>query len=97
MPRKTAEQPRHGGRRAGAGAPAGNLNAVKTGAGSAIIQEGIEALMSDPLTGHLFSALIMIVTNRHQRAQHHMLEAMLAAGHDYQHPTPSRRTARARV
>ena len=97
MPRKAAEQPRHGGRRPGSGAPRGNLNAVKTGAQSAIIQQGIAELLSDPLTGHLFSALIMIVTNRHQQAQHHMLEAMLAAGHDYQHPTPGRRTARARV
>ena len=86
------QRPGRGGRRPGAGAPPGNLNAVRHGARSQQIREGVDALLSDPLTGHLFAALISVVMNKPKRARYHTLQALHAAA--YQH---SERQAHGRV
>jgi hypothetical protein len=63
MPRACPEPSRRGGRRPGAGAPHGNLNALKHGRHSAYVQTLIHALAAHPATRE---ALVRLA--RRQRA-----------------------------
>src|SRR3972149_6217385 len=64
MPRACPEPSRRGGKRPGAGAPAGNLNALKHGAHSSYIHALVQALAAHPTTRE---ALIRLA--RRRRAQ----------------------------
>jgi len=58
----SSAKPTHGGRRTGAGARPGNLNAVKTGSRSKLLQAAVKKLMSEPVTAAIFGALCAFVT-----------------------------------
>ncbi len=73
MPRACPEPSRRGGRRPGAGAPRGNLNALKHGRDSAYVQTLIQALAAHPTTRE---ALIRLA--RRQRAHKRQAERTAA-------------------
>jgi hypothetical protein len=66
----------HGGKRAGAGAKTGNLNAVKTGARSQTIMKAVRLLMATPITAAIFGALAAHVTGNNAAAKRHTERAL---------------------
>ena len=62
--RACSEPRRRGGRRPGAGAPAGNLNALKTGARSRQLRAFVTAMLGAPETRHMLERLIRMDQRR---------------------------------
>ena len=78
-PKRTPAQPSHGGRRPGAGAPPGNLNALRHGARSELVHTAVSQLLEDPYTGQLLMALLTVVTGNKERSRIHLRAALTAA------------------
>jgi hypothetical protein len=59
----------HGGKRPGAGAPKGNLNALKTGSRSQQLNTVIEALLASPTIRRVMLKLVQQDVRRNERLQ----------------------------
>ena len=79
-----------GGKRPGAGAPRGNLNALKTGARSQQLNTVIEALLASPTIRRLMLKLVQQDVRRNQRLH----QAIADAVDSYRRRSISRKTTR---
>jgi hypothetical protein len=65
-----------GGKRPGAGAPKGNLNALKTGSRSQQLNTVIEALLASPTIRRVMLKLVQQDVRRNQRLQQAIADAV---------------------
>ena len=65
-----------GGKRPGAGAPKGNLNALKTGSRSQQLNTVIEALLASPTLRRVMLKLVQQDVRRNQRLQQAIADAV---------------------
>jgi len=65
-----------GGKRPGAGAPRGNLNALKTGSRSKQLNTVIEALLASPTIRRVMLKLVQQDVRRNQRLQQAIADAV---------------------
>ena len=65
-----------GGKRPGAGAPRGNLNALKTGSRSKQLNDVIEALLASPTIRRLMLKLVQQDVRRDKRFQQAIADAV---------------------
>lgn len=77
-----------GGKRPGAGAPRGNLNALKTGSRSKQLNDVIEALLASPTIRRVMLKLVQQDVRRNQRLQ----QAIAAAVDSYRRRSISQKT-----
>jgi hypothetical protein len=65
-----------GGKRPGAGAPKGNLNALKTGSRSRQLNDVIEALLASPTIRRVMLKLVQQDVRRNERLQQAITDAV---------------------